>query len=249
MLARGDSGAARAALSPAQRQPESLPCAVAHARLRIADGDHRSGASALLALARDEQLAPVAWEAEAAIALARDGETGLAERVARGALARATDDRLGRAAALRASGLVASEPAALTHAATYAATGGATLLEARALFDLGALLRRRGERRAARRPLRRAAELARRCGATGLSEAVETELRASGARARRDLYTGVAALTPSELRVARLAAQRRSYRSIAAELFISVKTVETHLGRVYRKLDIAGRDQLAGVLE
>ncbi len=52
-------------------------------------------------------------------------------------------------------------------------------------------------------------------------------------------------LTASERRVAELAAEGRSNPEIAQALFVTRKTVETHLGRVYRKLDIAGRRELA----
>lgn len=56
------------------------------------------------------------------------------------------------------------------------------------------------------------------------------------------------ALTPSEHRVARLAAEGRSNREIAQELYVTLKTVEGHLVRVYGKLGIEGRGELARVL-
>jgi DNA-binding NarL/FixJ family response regulator len=59
----------------------------------------------------------------------------------------------------------------------------------------------------------------------------------------------VDALTPSERRVAELAAKGRTNREIAQELFVTMATVETHLSRAYRKLEIEGRAGLAGVLE
>jgi DNA-binding CsgD family transcriptional regulator len=58
----------------------------------------------------------------------------------------------------------------------------------------------------------------------------------------------VAQLTTSERRVAELAAEGHSNPDIAQVLFVTRKTVETHLGRVYRKLDISGRGDLARVL-
>jgi DNA-binding CsgD family transcriptional regulator len=70
----------------------------------------------------------------------------------------------------------------------------------------------------------------------------------AGARPRRPRITGRDALTPAELRVARLAADGRSNREIAAELFLTPKTVETHLGRAYAKLAIHGRRELAQAL-
>jgi DNA-binding CsgD family transcriptional regulator len=74
-------------------------------------------------------------------------------------------------------------------------------------------------------------------------------LLACGARPRRLLRTGVDALTPSELRVAQLAAAGHSNREIAQALFVSRKTVETHLGGIYRKLGVNAREHLAAKLQ
>jgi DNA-binding CsgD family transcriptional regulator len=112
------------------------------------------------------------------------------------------------------------------------------------LTELGAALRRSGARTAARHPLRRALDLAVRCGATPLAERAREEALAAGARPRRPWTTGVQALTPSELRVARLAAQTLSNRDIAQALFITTRTVSDHLSSAYRKLNIHTRDQL-----
>jgi DNA-binding CsgD family transcriptional regulator len=117
-----------------------------------------------------------------------------------------------------------------------------------ALIDLGAALRRERRRVEARDPLSHGLDLAQRCGATVLSERAEDELRASGARPRRLVLTGVGSLTPSELRVARLAAEGRSNPEIAQALFVTVRTVETHLGHVFQKLDLTSRDQLPAAL-
>ncbi|MGH3764151.1 MAG: helix-turn-helix transcriptional regulator [Pseudonocardiaceae bacterium] len=112
------------------------------------------------------------------------------------------------------------------------------------LTELGAALRRSGARLAARQPLRRALDLAHRCGATPLVERARDEAVAAGARPRRPWTTGVHALTPSEFRVARLAAQPLSNRDIAQALFITTKTVSDHLSSAYRKLNISSRNQL-----
>jgi DNA-binding CsgD family transcriptional regulator len=119
---------------------------------------------------------------------------------------------------------------------------------AHSLTDLGSALRRANQRTDAREPLREALELASRCGATLLAERVRGELAASGAKPRRVMLSGVESLTPSELRVARLAAGGMGNREIAQELFNSVKTVETHLGSAYRKLDISSRRDLPEAL-
>jgi DNA-binding CsgD family transcriptional regulator len=64
----------------------------------------------------------------------------------------------------------------------------------------------------------------------------------------REPASGVEGLTPSEVRVAELAAEGLTNREVAQSLFVSEKTVETHLGRVYRKLDIKSRHALPGAL-
>jgi DNA-binding CsgD family transcriptional regulator len=71
---------------------------------------------------------------------------------------------------------------------------------------------------------------------------------AAGARPRRPDMSGRAALTPRELRLARMAADGLGNREIAEALFITRKTVETHLARAYRKLGIASREELAAAL-
>ena len=67
-------------------------------------------------------------------------------------------------------------------------------------------------------------------------------------RPRTTEHTGADSLTPSELRVAELAAAGGTNREIAQTLFVTEKTVETHLGRAFRKLDISSRRQLPEVL-
>ena len=153
--------------------------------------------------------------------------------------------------ALRAAGLARGgrEGLALLGESVAALDGSPALLErARSMAELGAALRRDGQRAAARDPLARALELAARCGARPLAARAREELRAAGARPRRPWRTGVDALTPSELRVARLAAEGRSNREIAYELYVTLKAVEGHLARVYAKLGIEGRSQLARAL-
>jgi DNA-binding CsgD family transcriptional regulator len=124
----------------------------------------------------------------------------------------------------------------------------ARLEHARALVELGAVLRRGNRRKESRQPLQEGLDLARRCGATVLADRAIAELRATGARPRRAHLSGREALTPSELRVAELAAQGQTNKEIAQALFVTQKTIETHLSRTYQKLDITSRHQLAGAL-
>ena len=67
-------------------------------------------------------------------------------------------------------------------------------------------------------------------------------------RPRTAEHSGAESLTPSERRVAELAAAGGTNREIAQTLFVTEKTVETHLGRAFRKLDISSRRQLSDVL-
>jgi DNA-binding NarL/FixJ family response regulator len=124
----------------------------------------------------------------------------------------------------------------------------AKLEHARALTDLGAALRRANQRSDARAALREAEALAERCNASALARRARTEMRAAGGRSSKPTGTGLHQLTVSERRVAELAAKGLSNPQIAQTLFVTRKTVETHLGRIYSKLDIPGRAQLGRAL-
>ena len=125
---------------------------------------------------------------------------------------------------------------------------GARLEHARAMADLGAALRRAGQRAESREVLRPALDLAHRCGAIALTERARTELVAAGGRPRRLVLSGLDSLTPSERRVAQLAADGLSNRDIAQNLFITTRTVEGHLTHAYQKLAITSREQLPAAL-
>jgi DNA-binding CsgD family transcriptional regulator/tetratricopeptide (TPR) repeat protein len=190
------------------------------------------------------------WQANRALALYRLGRTEEAHRTAREATDAARRWSAPRAlgVALRAEGLVTGSEEALRDAVDVLAPTAARLEHARALVDLGALLRRSNRRGDARDVLARGRELATVCGADALAERARDELVAAGARPRTVAVTGPGALTASERRVAELAAEGMSNRTVAQALFVTTKTVETHLGHVYRKLGVGGRDELAGAL-
>jgi DNA-binding CsgD family transcriptional regulator len=197
---------------------------------------------------------PSGWRALAAEQLIRLERTDEAAQLARDELELArrfgVPHSLGRA--LRVNGLIAggAEGLRLLRQSVEVLEPSPARLElALALCDLGGALRRTGERRAAREQLRQALELAHRCGATALEDRARQELLATGARPRRIPVSGVDSLTPSERRVAKMAAEGLSNREIAGSLFVSLKTVEMHLSRVYRKLDLSSRTELAGALE
>ncbi|MGH3567127.1 MAG: ATP-binding protein [Pseudonocardia sp.] len=190
------------------------------------------------------------WRANSGLALHQLGRVDEARQLVDDAVQAARRYSAPRALglALRARGLVAGSVDALREAVAVLEPTPARLEHARALVDLGAALRRGNQRRAARDALARGQELAHRYAADALVERAREELIATGARPRRVALSGADALTPSERRVAELAATGMSSRDVAQALFVSAKTVETHLGSVYRKLAVGGRAELAGAL-
>lgn len=191
---------------------------------------------------------------EAAIALAATGAVAAARRLADEdvALARRFGSPRGLGAALRGRALVdGGEPgvALLIEAVAALETSPSRIELVRVLVELGAMHRSLGRRTEAREPLRRALGLAENTSLVALRRRARAELAATGARVSGDRPSGRDVLTPSERRIAELAASGRSNPEIARELFVSRKTVEFHLGNAYRKLDVHGRDALAGALE
>ena len=192
------------------------------------------------------------WRAQAALLNAALGNNDHALRLVQEDLDQARNFGSQRAlgAALRVRGLLRKEQGLedLSDAVTTLAASQDRLEHIRALVDLGAALRRAGRRTAARPPLREALHLAARGGATALASTARAELLATGARPRRDESRGRDALTASERRTAMLAGEGRSNREIAQALFVTQRTVETHLTHAYSKLGIERREQLPGVL-
>src|SRR5215218_1909979 len=231
---------------------------LARAWLMLAQGDARAAADAALELDRADSwgcgsptLLP--WRSVASVALAQLGEEERALALAQEELRLAQELGAPRAVAIAQRAVALAGPqedrqAGLEAAMGVLETGSARLELARVTCELGAELRRGGERSAARDVLRRAHSLAAECGATRLANRARDELARSGARLIREPASGVEALTPSEVRVAELAAEGLTNREVAQSLFVSEKTVETHLGRVYRKLGIKSRHALPGAL-
>jgi DNA-binding CsgD family transcriptional regulator/predicted negative regulator of RcsB-dependent stress response len=193
------------------------------------------------------------WRSGAALALRRLGRQAEARELAREEveLSRRWGAPRTIGMSLRALGLVEGGAAGehlLREAVDVLVDSPARLEHARALIDLGAAVRRGNSRSEARKLLREGVELAHGCGATVLTERANDELAATGAHRRTVLLSGLDELTASERRVAHMAAEDLSNKEIAQALFVTVKTVEQHLGRVYRKLDISSRKQLPAAL-
>jgi DNA-binding NarL/FixJ family response regulator len=260
-----DLAGADLALTAAGQQGEPPAGALAavlvlqsRARLRLAQHRPQEAlADARMAAARAAELGvrnPVfaSWRAEAAEALVILGDSVQAQRLAREQLE--LSEQLGtpgaRGAALRLLARTTAEPVSLLEQAVALLAGSPARLEhTRALLALGSALRRANRRAEARLPLRRALEQADRGGMLLLARRAHGELNAAGARPRRSALSGPGALTPAEHRVAQLAACGHGNRAIAERLYVTPRTVETHLTHAFQKLGIRSRADLAAALE
>ncbi|QEC48769.1 AAA family ATPase [Baekduia soli] len=203
----------------------------------------------------------------------------LLELMTRSRLALGDDDEARRAAAgaraaaeavgLRSAAAMADRAtAAVALAAGDAAAAAGLALRAAALSDAvgmpveaglartiaGRALAQTGEQDRAVRELEQAAAELDRCGAVRHRDAAERELRRLGQHIHRrtragGASTGVGALTERELEIARLIVDRRTNGEIAGELFLSKKTVETHIRNMFRKLDAGSRVESARAVE
>jgi ATP/maltotriose-dependent transcriptional regulator MalT len=260
-LEEADEVAARIPARPSA--PPTFPLAMlftAHANLHAAQGrpaaaldDARSAGDLVSATISNPGC--MGWRAPAALALVAldrpEEARALAESEHSDARRFGIPDAEG--SALRTLGLVAGGPEGVEamRASVDVLEGAEGRLEhARSLLELGAALRRAGERVEARDVLRTALDEAARMGASGVADRAHEELVAAGARPRRNrrMLSGRESLTASEDRVAALAAEGLTNREIAQRQFVTVKAVEWHLRNVYRKLDISSREQLAEAL-
>jgi DNA-binding NarL/FixJ family response regulator len=172
--------------------------------------------------------------------------------------AQATGLAYPQAVACRARGILAadSEQAQALFAASAAALEGVGPIpfeDGRTLLCSGEAMRRDGCPAAAREPLRSALGLFESLGARPWANRARAELAASGVKDRRATESvarpnQLQKLSPQELQVARIAGRGQNNVEVAAALFVSRKTVEAHLTRVYRKLGIRSRTELARIL-
>ena len=186
-------------------------------------------------------------------AYARAGRRAEAQDLLDGfeARGRRTGARWAAAAVARLRGLLAPDGEMRAHfEAALALHDGLPMPfeRARTLLCLGERMRRARRRADAREPLKEALETFERLGARGWGERARTELRATGEQQQRRTETAAEQLTPHELQIAVLVAQGMTNREAAAALFLSPKTIEYHLGQIYRKLDVRGRAQLARLM-
>ena len=158
------------------------------------------------------------------------------------------------AAAARCRGLLADDPeqaaAAFDAARREHARRSMPFELARTMFCEGVVLRRWRRPAAARSVLRESLGLFERLGARPWAARAAAELAATGIRAvsSRSKVTQIDTLTPQELQVARMIADGLNNTEAAAAMFLSRKTVEAHLTRVYRKLGIRSRTDLTRIL-
>ena len=195
------------------------------------------------------------------LALDRPGEAeraaGLAEVTAaevRLPLASAWADRAVAAVAL-SSGNTADAVERALSSADAAGETGAPIESALSRTLAGSALARAGQSDRAVAELERAGAIFDACGARRYRESAERELGKLGHRPHRRTRAGktdgaaIESLTERELEVARLVVDRKTNPEIAAQLFLSQKTVETHLRNIFRKINVASRVELARAVE
>jgi DNA-binding CsgD family transcriptional regulator len=186
-------------------------------------------------------------------AAARAGETAVAaearERLAERTAAAGTDWALGEQAVADAlAGPAGQAEDRFREAIDLLPASRVGVRVARARLLYGEWLRRENRRSDARTPLRLAHEAFTRMGAEAFAERAGRELTATGETVRKRGAGTREELTPQEAQIARLAAAGRTNPEIGAVLFLSPRTVEWHLRKVFTKLDIGSRRELASAL-
>jgi DNA-binding CsgD family transcriptional regulator len=122
-------------------------------------------------------------------------------------------------------------------------------MRGRYLLARGAKLRRQRRASVARAPLREAEAIFTALGASPWTQRARQELRASGERLATHVSPRLEVLTPQELEIAMLAADGLTNREIGQQLFLSHRTVGSHLYRIFPKLDVTSRRELAKIVD
>jgi DNA-binding CsgD family transcriptional regulator len=216
-------------------------------------GRYQAALSAAVRACHHEDVGPLDWAlTELVEAGARVGSFEVAARALRRLEARivaagATDNALGVRARSRAL-LSDREDADILYreALERFASSGIALQLARARLLYGEWLRRENRRVDARDQLRAAHGTFNRLGADGFAERARRELLATGETVRKRTVETRDKLTAQETLIAGLAGHGRTNPEIGAELFISPRTVEWHLRKVFKKMGINSRRQLRG---
>jgi DNA-binding CsgD family transcriptional regulator len=220
-----------------------------------ARGDYDAALSAAQQACEYDDIGTIGWSlAELVEAAERAGERAVAvdalERLATRTRASGTDWALGVLA--RSSALLDDGDTAASRYAEAIERLERTRMApdlARARLVYGEWLRRANRRVDAREQLRSACDSFSDMRMDAFAERARRELAATGERARRRTVETTVSLTPQESQIARLAAARHTNPEIAARLFISPRTVEYHLAKVFSKLAISSRRELPGALE
>jgi DNA-binding NarL/FixJ family response regulator len=276
-LAVGDLDGARAAAEEAAELAQDLDegfvtawAALRLAAVRLESGQPLDAVELLRARAGGDELTflPSGWRAyglelmtRSWLALDRGADAALAADRARAVadvvqlpLTIAWADRAAAAVALHAGDPRLAARWALA-SADAAQRVGAPIESALSRTLAGRALAAAGERERAVAELQAAAAALDACGALRFRDGAERELGKLGRRPHRRTRPGtadgtqLAALTERELQVAHLIVDRKTNPEIAAELFLSQKTVETHLRNIFRKLNVASRVELARTVE
>jgi DNA-binding CsgD family transcriptional regulator len=207
-------------------------------------------ASALRIAGHPQDLAPSNWHmAELIEAAARAGTPELAADALRRlmGMTRASGTDWGLGIAARSRALLAEGKDAEKFFLEAIQRLGRTRIAidlARAHLLYGEWLRRERRRLDARKELQVAHDLFRDFGMDAFAERARAELEATGGHARKRTVDTRDQLTPQEAQIARLAADGNTNREIATQLFISPSTVEYHLRKAFRKLEVKSRTQL-----
>ena len=234
----------------AGRSAQSVWVQYCLAVLELGLGNYQAAVQCVLGVLSDDAPFSALALPDLVEAAARCGETGLADaalgRLAERAAAAGTPLALGLLARSRAL-LAGDADAELLYqqAIGHLKQCLAAPELARAHLVYGEWLRRQRRRRDARRQLRTAHEMFTAMGAGAFAERARIELLATGERARQRTAETQDELTPQEAQIARLVSEGDSNRDIAAQLFLSPSTVDYHLRKVFRKIGVTSRTQLA----